>query len=351
MSDQGYNISGVVAGALGILLALLPLFFAWLSYQMPSAKLRVLQDLMAETESIFRKSLEDGVLTCDDDLYQITTSIWSTNMHIDDLRMKAYALKTWRDQMSGWWHGLSRKMTILCEEVNDIRMQVVETSSRNRRLLAAEGFTSSLAQFQGAQSRERVLNVSLSAEGKGATAALSSLPPSRIASREEIACEQIAGGSAPLPVPSGVEPPQVTLQRSASPVSDGERPRVRPDPVASDNPRRIPEDTPRSADKARKHRATRRDVLRRFAGYLCAPVPVPLQDYRHLPSRRQNHGRGRLKAFVVLLRGDGRVDLTQALSGRAGQLGGGEVALPAYELHYHEEYDGDDESDDSDSTV
>lgn len=74
MSDLGFNIWGVITSTLG-LLALLP--FAWLYTQLPSRQLRSLERLVHETETMFRKGLEDGLHTHEEDLYRFHTSIWA----------------------------------------------------------------------------------------------------------------------------------------------------------------------------------------------------------------------------------------------------------------------------------
>lgn len=71
MSDSGYNIWSVVSSVLG-LLGLIRL--AWIYTQLPSRKFRALERLMAETEGMFRKGLDDGLYTCETDLCKLHSS-------------------------------------------------------------------------------------------------------------------------------------------------------------------------------------------------------------------------------------------------------------------------------------
>ncbi|KAI0824565.1 hypothetical protein BC628DRAFT_1420011 [Trametes gibbosa] len=96
MSDLGFNIWGVVTGAIG-LLSLLPA--AWIYSQFPSRKLRVLELIMDDTVALFSKGLEAGLHTHKDDLHVFSSSIWVIDQRIDDMRSKVIALSTWRAQL------------------------------------------------------------------------------------------------------------------------------------------------------------------------------------------------------------------------------------------------------------
>ncbi|KAI0365100.1 hypothetical protein BV20DRAFT_973677 [Pilatotrama ljubarskyi] len=347
MSDTGYNIWGVVAGAIGTL-GLLPLLFAWLPSQMPSAKLRVLLEIMGETDALFRKALEDGILTSEDDLHKFYSGIWALNVRVDDVRVKVYGLDTWQDEFGAWWRGLSRKITLLCRDVNKIRTKLAESSFRDRKRLTAEGFTASLARFAGALGRERLSSVTSFGDADGLTATVDASQPASPTGESATGGIQTPWGSKLSTLLPGTTPPQ-TAQPPVSIVAlpaDMSEPGILSGADTLEDMPRFVKDSTQSGDKRRKHRSTRQDVLRRFGEQLCVPGLLPLRNNRELSQRRQNYGRGRLKAFAGLLRGDGRAGLAHTLR-RATQLIERDLASPARELYYHEEYDGDDESDDS----
>ncbi|KAI0828173.1 hypothetical protein BC628DRAFT_97751 [Trametes gibbosa] len=158
MSDLGFNIWGVVTGAIG-LLSLLPA--AWIYSQFPSRKLRVLELIMDDTVALFSKGLEAGLHTHKDDLHVFSSSIWVIDQRIDDMRSKVIALSTWRAQLRGWWDGVSGDIDRLHNNVNWLRAQLSASSSRDRRRLAAEGHTHHIAEVLAARSRERLLSVTL----------------------------------------------------------------------------------------------------------------------------------------------------------------------------------------------
>lgn len=57
----GYDIWGVVAGVLGII-GLIPLLYGIVNSQLPSTKLKLLDEILTETSSLFRAVCEEGLL-------------------------------------------------------------------------------------------------------------------------------------------------------------------------------------------------------------------------------------------------------------------------------------------------
>lgn len=48
----------------------------------------------------------------------------SLKTQADDIRARSYAAKTTMHEIAQWWDGMSKKITVLCEEVLDLRAQV-----------------------------------------------------------------------------------------------------------------------------------------------------------------------------------------------------------------------------------
>lgn len=75
MSDLGFNVWGVVAGAIS-LFSLLPAS-AWIYSQFPSRKLSILEGVRDETVMLFRKGLIDGLHTHIDDIHMFCAKMWA----------------------------------------------------------------------------------------------------------------------------------------------------------------------------------------------------------------------------------------------------------------------------------
>lgn len=59
--STGYDIWGLVAGVIGVI-GLIPLLYGLLNSLLPSAQLKVLDETLAETSSLFRAVCEEGLL-------------------------------------------------------------------------------------------------------------------------------------------------------------------------------------------------------------------------------------------------------------------------------------------------
>ncbi|KAI0634045.1 hypothetical protein C8Q77DRAFT_1109577 [Trametes polyzona] len=167
MSDDGYNIYGVITGTLG-LVALFNL--TWIYTQLPWRKLAALQSFMDRTEATFYKGLGQALHTQEEDLCHFYNTIWSLTASIENMRREVDALPTWTAQFKGWWDGVSKNIDELHEEVHVLHTQLLESSSRDRRRLAELGYTDNLARFSGARSREFLSHVMTFARGQSPTA-------------------------------------------------------------------------------------------------------------------------------------------------------------------------------------
>ncbi|KAI0669513.1 hypothetical protein C8Q78DRAFT_1040330 [Trametes maxima] len=149
MSDLGYNVWGVVAGVIGTV-ALVPVIIAWFRTRLPSAKLPRLMSLMREAQQVFLDSINQGLLTKESDLYHFHLNILSTQIRVDEVRDKVHAAKTWKGDVKNWKKGLSGTIVVLCDELDDICAKLARVQSRERKRLAAEGYSAKLAAAHGA---------------------------------------------------------------------------------------------------------------------------------------------------------------------------------------------------------
>ncbi|EIW54125.1 uncharacterized protein TRAVEDRAFT_23324 [Trametes versicolor FP-101664 SS1] len=371
MSDSGYNIWSVVSSVLG-LLGLIRL--AWIYTQLPSRKFRALERLMAETEGMFRKGLDDGLYTCETDLCKLHSSFLA-NLFIDDLRDSVGTLDTWTAEVAGWWGGLSGKIARVHKEVEKLRSKVVDSSSRNRRRLAAEGYAQIVARYSSSRSQERRSSIlsfisqddcstpseSPSDPGQASDVppALEWYPPPRRTDSPLPILEQ----DTPLPARSDA-PPHTSLREDLglATVSDADPHPPSVTPNADQRPDNTPSCKPTCEDarslsvsetdlkhllalalgsssfrdeKGKRHRATRRDVLLRFGQHLFGPdtsfdVPEASSHTRHAK-------RTRLKGATCRIRGYRELS-PQGISRAAGSVHSSDKAPPVLERVKDDEY-------------
>ncbi|KAI0365093.1 hypothetical protein BV20DRAFT_783681 [Pilatotrama ljubarskyi] len=152
MSQVGYNIWGVVAGAIGTF-TILPTIALWILGSRPTSKLKVLEALLDETEKMFQQSIEEGLIHDEDELARLHAWLWMIKVRVDDMRLHVYQIHTWKDELAGWWNGLSGKIDIIYQSTSKLRTKITKTSVRERRALAAAGHTSKLASLSAIRGR------------------------------------------------------------------------------------------------------------------------------------------------------------------------------------------------------
>ncbi|KAJ2992294.1 hypothetical protein NUW54_g7970 [Trametes sanguinea] len=144
MSDLGFNVLGAITGVIGVF-AVLPVIACWLYRRGPTFRLRILDQLLKETESEFDLSVQNGLLHSGNGLHRLSVKLWSIQLRVDDVRGEVYAFRSWWEDVCSWWRGTSRTIDMLCEELNEVRVDVALNSSREKRALAATGYLNKLA--------------------------------------------------------------------------------------------------------------------------------------------------------------------------------------------------------------
>ncbi|KAI8970995.1 hypothetical protein BD414DRAFT_531811 [Trametes punicea] len=150
MLDLAFNIYGAVAATVS-LLALIPTVVYWFLRRLPSARFKVLETTFKDMEAMFQEGLEQGLLHGEDQLHRLHARFWTIRLRFDDLQGEVYEIRTWTDELWGWYKGLSAMMSFLHNDVQQLRGTIAKSSSRERRALMAAGFASRLA----AQSSKR----------------------------------------------------------------------------------------------------------------------------------------------------------------------------------------------------
>ncbi|KAI9059883.1 hypothetical protein FKP32DRAFT_1679419 [Trametes sanguinea] len=144
MSDFAFNVFGATAATVS-LLALIPPLVYLLMRQLPRSRLPRLEKLVKEVETSFQDSIEQGLLHQEDELFNLHNRFWTVRMRLDELQGETYAIRTQKDELRAWCGGLSGRMALLRRDVQSLRETIVHASSRERKALAAAGFTAALA--------------------------------------------------------------------------------------------------------------------------------------------------------------------------------------------------------------
>ncbi|KAI0824563.1 hypothetical protein BC628DRAFT_1420009 [Trametes gibbosa] len=263
MSDIGFNIWGVITGTLGVL----SLPAALIYDRFPSRKVRAVERFMVETTALFDRDFNDGLHTDDTELLRFCKKIWSLKDQIEDMKHDVSQLPTLYARVKGCWNGVTAKILSLHAEVEILRDELVDSSSRNRKRLAAEGYPQGLAKLLSAQNRERQMSImSLTVPNSRPVFSEHCTRPSSegdVQSYPQMVCS-------PTPLPQ-TPPPQIPLPQA--PPRDTSLP-PSPPPQTELPQERLPETPPSpissraceaSLDPRRECRAARRDVLCQYS--------------------------------------------------------------------------------------
>ncbi|OSC97566.1 hypothetical protein PYCCODRAFT_1123967 [Trametes coccinea BRFM310] len=152
VSDFIFNVFGTTAATIS-LLALIPPLVYWFIRHLPRSRLPRLVKLVKEVETLFYDNIEQGLLHQEDELFRLHNRLWTLRMRLDDVQRETYAIHTWKDELRTWYAGLSSLMALLGRDVQSLRETIVQASSRERKALAAAGFTAALATMSSRRDR------------------------------------------------------------------------------------------------------------------------------------------------------------------------------------------------------
>ncbi|KAL1945397.1 hypothetical protein VTO73DRAFT_2248 [Trametes versicolor] len=130
-SNQAYNIWGVVASVLSTL-GLLSMVWDLFKSQMPTQKLRKLEDDLRTTYQLLNDNVEEGLL----DPERFRPRMRIIKHRIDDLRSHVFTAVTWQEELRNWRRGLSAQLNVLLREVYKIRATIAKSNSEERRKLS-----------------------------------------------------------------------------------------------------------------------------------------------------------------------------------------------------------------------
>ncbi|KAI1790372.1 hypothetical protein LXA43DRAFT_512133 [Ganoderma leucocontextum] len=128
------NVWGFISGALG----LVPLVLALVYHQLPSTIFRDLDGTLQETESLLSSSLDRGLIPDSKSALQFMQYAEQLRDRAECVRPEVYRAKTYWQQLKGMVSGLTRKISVLSNDILDLRAEISTTSSRERKRLREE---------------------------------------------------------------------------------------------------------------------------------------------------------------------------------------------------------------------
>ncbi|KAL6300718.1 hypothetical protein BKA93DRAFT_508422 [Sparassis latifolia] len=133
MAESGFDIFGFFSNVLGLLAFLGPLLGV-IHFYLPSCRQKYLDELLCETEGMWRTAHEEGLFV--DPTFETFLETTERNLVLfrskaSDLRTQTYCATTLYHQVKGAVTGLSLKIVYLCEHVKTLRATILVTSSHS----------------------------------------------------------------------------------------------------------------------------------------------------------------------------------------------------------------------------
>ncbi|OSC97550.1 hypothetical protein PYCCODRAFT_1471729 [Trametes coccinea BRFM310] len=120
------------------LVLLVPTVVHFIRTQLPSRRLRILLDLLSDTDVLFAATIEEGLLK-EHENFTYQRHLTALRNRTEAVRARVYAGRGCGDDFSNLLQGLTRRINYLCEKVQEVRMSISTTSmrERERRRIAA----------------------------------------------------------------------------------------------------------------------------------------------------------------------------------------------------------------------
>ncbi|CAL1712390.1 unnamed protein product [Somion occarium] len=134
---SAYDILGAVLGVLGTI-GTIQLIYSLVHFNLPSQRLKDLDDTLNGTIHFLYTAIEDGLLP-DVVFVQTTQRRLSLYRNLTErLRTRVHCATNFRQQCSAMANGLSSRINSLCGRVKAIRADISSVSENTRRLLEGE---------------------------------------------------------------------------------------------------------------------------------------------------------------------------------------------------------------------
>ncbi|GBE85435.1 predicted protein [Sparassis crispa] len=136
--SSGFNTFGFVASILSVA-ALLGPVFGVIYFYLPSRRQKYLDELLCETEGLWRTAVEEGLFTGSPFMKKTEQTLAHYRSQASHLRVRTYYATTLYRQVKGTVTGLSLKLVYLCREVTELRATITTTTTEERKRLQNEG--------------------------------------------------------------------------------------------------------------------------------------------------------------------------------------------------------------------
>ncbi|KAH9888345.1 hypothetical protein C8Q73DRAFT_709864 [Cubamyces lactineus] len=130
MSTVAYARWDVFVGVVGVLTAI-PVLIALIATQLPSRKLKGLDEALMETETVLNESIEEGILR-DYQIGAFKERLELLRNRTTEVRARVHAARTWSEDLENWVQGLTSKITQIIKDVKEVRSTISTTSTRER---------------------------------------------------------------------------------------------------------------------------------------------------------------------------------------------------------------------------
>ncbi|KAH9926081.1 hypothetical protein B0H21DRAFT_669935, partial [Amylocystis lapponica] len=133
-----YDVFGAVTGALG-LFGILQMLYVIILSQLPSCWQKSLDDILNETESLWREALEEGLFVGSGYVEATGIKLSAFRHEVSDLRAETHCATSSMQQFRAMLCGLSLRICLAYRRIKISRAEISSTTAQERRRLLSEG--------------------------------------------------------------------------------------------------------------------------------------------------------------------------------------------------------------------
>ncbi|KAL6303406.1 hypothetical protein BKA93DRAFT_788346 [Sparassis latifolia] len=132
-----FDILGLVFGIVGFL-GSIPVFLAIVLSQLPSQKLKELDEVLVETEAMWRSILEAGLFAGKPFKEKTTQKLSSLRCRADNLRLQAHCAASIFQEIRAMFGGLSWNISYVCLGVKRLRANISSSTAEEKKRMEIE---------------------------------------------------------------------------------------------------------------------------------------------------------------------------------------------------------------------
>ncbi|KAF8555596.1 hypothetical protein OG21DRAFT_843622 [Imleria badia] len=135
MATSTFSFFSSIFGFIVAAISLLAFIVNICRSHLPSNKIKVLESLLDETETDFKKAVEDGLLTELPFVRRTERRLAILRSRTNDLRSRAYNATNLQRNYAEFYRGTSTAIGTACQTLKKLRAQVITSSEKGRRRL------------------------------------------------------------------------------------------------------------------------------------------------------------------------------------------------------------------------